>query len=133
MIADQLYGQVAGAAGQADAAALAMARLCLLDWLGVTIAGAHEPVVEIIAADAAPGGLPLIGRGGRAGRKDWTLVCGTAGHALDYDDGMAAMRGHPAVAVIPAAARVGRRARDRLGAAVAGDRRRLRSRRATGH
>jgi len=82
------------------------ARLCLLDWLGVTIAGAQEPVVRILAMDAAADALDrgqrLIGRNEVTGLRDAALVNGAAGHALDYDDGMPLMMGHPSVAIIPA-------------------------------
>jgi 2-methylcitrate dehydratase PrpD len=90
----------------AGAAELQRARLCLLDWLGVTIAGAQEPVVRILAmdaaADASDRGQRLIGRSEITGLRDAVLVNGAAGHALDYDDGMPVMMGHPSVAIIPA-------------------------------
>ena len=94
---------------RADAAGtreLHSARLCLLDWLGVTIAGADEPIVAILAADAQPvqpqHGQRLIGRREVTGLRDAALVNGAAGHALDYDDGMPVMLGHPSVAILPA-------------------------------
>lgn len=90
----------------AGAPELQRARLCLLDWLGVTIAGAQEPVVRILAldaaADASDRGQRLIGRNEVTGLRDAALVNGAAGHALDYDDGMPVMMGHPSVAIIPA-------------------------------
>jgi 2-methylcitrate dehydratase PrpD len=83
------------------------AKLCLLDWLGVTMAGANEPVVAILAATAASDqsarGQRLIGRHEVTGLRDAALINGAAGHALDYDDGMPAMMGHPSVAILPAA------------------------------
>lgn len=85
---------------------LLRARFCLLDWLGVTIAGAQEPVATILAADvqqeSALRGQRLIGRQEIAGLRDAALVNGAAGHALDYDDGMPATVGHPSVAIMPA-------------------------------
>jgi 2-methylcitrate dehydratase PrpD len=94
---------------RADAAGtreLHSARLCLLDWLGVTIAGAGEPIVAILAADAqsdhSQHGQRLIGRREVTGLRDAALVNGAAGHALDYDDGMPVMLGHPSVAILPA-------------------------------
>ena len=93
-------------ANEAGEAELHRAKLCLLDWLGVTIAGANEPVVAILAADAAqdhsPRGQRLVGRHEVTGLRDAALVNGAAGHALDYDDGMPLMMGHPSVAIIPA-------------------------------
>lgn len=93
-------------ADNAGPAEMQRARLCLLDWLGVTIAGAQEPVVRILAmdaaADASDRGQRLIGRNEVTGLRDASLVNGAAGHALDYDDGMPLMMGHPSVAIIPA-------------------------------
>lgn len=95
-----------GYADGAGAVELMRARLCLLDWLGVTIAGAGEPLVTILAQDAeaghGPRGQRLIGRHEVTGLRDAVLINGTAGHALDYDDGMPAMIGHPSVAILPA-------------------------------
>ena len=99
----ELCFQRAHAAGGTE---LGRARLCLLDWLGVTIAGANEPIVVILAADAAVEhsgrGQRLIGRREVTGLRDAALVNGAAGHALDYDDGMPDMMGHPSVAILPA-------------------------------
>ncbi len=93
----------ADTAGEAE---LHRARLCLLDWLGVTIAGSQEPVVAILAADASPDhsarGQRLIGRQELTDLRDAALINGAAGHALDYDDGMPMMMGHPSVAILPA-------------------------------
>jgi 2-methylcitrate dehydratase PrpD len=33
---------------------IAMARLCVLDWLGVTLAGSHEPAPRILLKTLAP-------------------------------------------------------------------------------
>jgi 2-methylcitrate dehydratase PrpD len=87
------------------AAALAVAKQCLLDWLGVTLAGAREPLAamlaEELAADAAPGPCTLIGLDRRARLLDAALINGAAGHALDFDDVITAM-GHPTAPVAPA-------------------------------
>jgi 2-methylcitrate dehydratase PrpD len=83
-----------------------VARHCLLDFLGTTLAGAREPLVDILveqivrvegATEAA-----LIGRGERATRLTAALVNGAAGHALDFDDTHTTMSGHPSVPVLPA-------------------------------
>lgn len=99
----RLIDRVRQTAVAADGDALLHARLCLLDWLGVTLAGAREPVVDILAGDAVirPGGVRLIGRAEEAVLRDAVLINGAAGHALDYDDGMGAMMGHPSVAIMP--------------------------------
>jgi len=78
---------------------------CLLDWLGVTIAGAREPLVRMLTDEAIEqGGNPqasLIGQSGKVSTQQAALVNGTASHALDYDDVNLTIEGHPSVAVIP--------------------------------
>jgi 2-methylcitrate dehydratase PrpD len=82
-----------------------LSRQCLLDWLGVTIAGAFEPLVKILAEQVrAEGGnrqASLIGRSEKVSARQAALVNGAASHALDYDDVNLALEGHPSVAVIP--------------------------------
>ncbi len=78
------------------------ARHALLDWLGVTIAGAGEPLVAILREEMeAPGSCTLIG-GGSAHLHGAALINGAAGHALDYDDVVSALNGHPTAPVAPA-------------------------------
>jgi 2-methylcitrate dehydratase PrpD len=104
-ITAELVSRVNAVAASAEADAMAMARVCLLDWLGCAIAGAREPVVEVLVADADPGTVGRFAVPGRPelfGLRDAVLVAGAAGHALDYDDGHSQMMGHPAVAVMPA-------------------------------
>ncbi len=85
---------------------LKVGRQCVIDWFAVTIAARHDPLVEMIAADAIEeGGHPLaslIGREQRVGRLQAALVNGAAGHALDYDDVHGLMLGHPTAPVLPA-------------------------------
>jgi 2-methylcitrate dehydratase PrpD len=82
-----------------------LARQCFLDWMGVTIAGASEPLVRILAEQVkAEGGNPqasLIGRCDKVSLSQAALVNGAASHALDYDDVNLSLEGHPSVAVIP--------------------------------
>jgi 2-methylcitrate dehydratase PrpD len=83
-----------------------LARQCLLDWLGVTLAGAGEDLARLLREEAeAQGGngvATLIGQGGKTSTQQAALVNGAASHALDYDDVNMAMGGHPTVAVVPA-------------------------------
>lgn len=83
-----------------------MARQCLLDWLGVTLAGSQEPLALMLRAEAAEeGGAPratLFG-GGKTSAGQAALVNGATGHALDFDDVLGAMTGHPTAPVAPAA------------------------------
>ncbi len=104
------------------------ARHCLLDWLAVTIPGAHDPLVEILVAEAladeATGRIPLLGRSEKLTPSWAILVNGTAGHALDFDDVNRTLHGHPTVAIMPAvltaAAVEGRPLEDALAAFVIG-------------
>jgi 2-methylcitrate dehydratase PrpD len=79
---------------------------CVLDWLGVTLAGSREDAGRIVREEALEqGGAPqatIIGDGARTGVGQAALVNGTASHALDYDDVHFAFLGHPTVTVLPA-------------------------------
>lgn len=92
---DTLSAEAATAASQA-----------LLDFLGVTVAGAEEPLARILRDSAAEeGGHPqarVLGTRDRASVRQAALVNGAAGHAHDYDDVHDAMVGHPTVPVAPA-------------------------------
>ncbi|MEM9012280.1 MAG: MmgE/PrpD family protein [Pseudomonadota bacterium] len=77
------------------------ARHCLTDWIAVTVAGRDEPIVRALRGLAAEGPLPLLASGRHAALRDAVLVNGAAGHALDYDDVNAEMRGHPTVPLAP--------------------------------
>jgi 2-methylcitrate dehydratase PrpD len=105
-----------------------VARQCVLDTIGVAIAGAHDPLVRILIDEMTEAGgagqasvvvhplrLPVLSA---------ALVNGAAGHALDYDDVNIAMPGHPSVAVLPGllalAEHNGSSGRDVLTAFVAG-------------
>jgi 2-methylcitrate dehydratase PrpD len=82
------------------------AKLCLIDWLGVALGGAHEPLTKILLdLTASLGGAPQASVIGHA-RKDSllhaALINGSASHALDFDDVHFQMMGHPTVPVMPA-------------------------------
>jgi 2-methylcitrate dehydratase PrpD len=108
--------------------ALEVARQCLLDWLGVALAGSDEPLARLLREDALQdGGAPqasLIGTCDRLTAKQAALVNGAASHALDYDDVHLAMSGHPSVPIWPALLALaewrGGSGRDVLAAFVAG-------------
>lgn len=82
-----------------------LAKQCLLDWLGVTLAGVDEPLAAILRDQAAfEGSNPqatLIGDGSMVSLGQAALVNGATSHALDYDDVHMGMSGHPSVPVIP--------------------------------
>jgi 2-methylcitrate dehydratase PrpD len=84
-----------------------VAKHCLLDWLGVTLAGASEPLTRLLLDQVREEGgqaqASLIGIGDKVSVPQAALVNGAAGHALDYDDVVEALRGHPTAPVMPAA------------------------------
>ncbi len=83
-----------------------VAKQCLFDFIGVTLAGAREPLADILNAEAVDLGghthAGVIGRGYRVNVEQAALINGAAGHAHDYDDVHMAMNGHPTVPVAPA-------------------------------
>jgi 2-methylcitrate dehydratase PrpD len=101
---------------------------CVLDLVGVAIAGAATPMAQISARFAheqfAPGEATVIGTGRRLAVTGATWVNGAYASALDMDDGHRLAMGHPGASVIPAALalaeRTGAGGRDFLAAVVAG-------------
>jgi 2-methylcitrate dehydratase PrpD len=85
-------------------AALTVAKQCLLDWIGVALAGRGEPLVRILIDELAPrddpSGVSVLGHARRARLDDAVLINGAMGHALDFDDVIMPM-GHPTVPVAP--------------------------------
>lgn len=79
-----------------------LAGQCVLDWFGVTVAGASEPAAALLVDELSPGSSTLVARPERLGLLDAALVNGTASHALDYDDVNDAMLGHPSVPILGA-------------------------------
>lgn len=85
------------------AEARALARDAFTDTIGVIMAGASEPIVEIVHNEVALRPSPAEARVCLSARKvsalDSALVAGTAAHALDYDD--QALTGHPSAILVP--------------------------------
>lgn len=83
-----------------------LARQCLLDWLGVALAGSRAQLVERLLAQAdAEGGHAIAtvpGRGRRIAPLQAALVNGTASHVLDYDDVNTGMHGHASAPILGA-------------------------------
>lgn len=86
--------------------ALTAARHCLLDYTGVTLAGADNAIVgHLLSQCKEDGGHPqavVYGRRDRLSVPQAALVNGTASHVLDYDDVNMAWPGHPSVVLWPA-------------------------------
>jgi 2-methylcitrate dehydratase PrpD len=96
------------------AAALDLARLSLLDWCAVALAGLDEPVGRIVRtlveSEAGRPEATVIGLDDRLPARAAALANGTLSHALDYDDTHFGHIGHPTVAVLPAALAVAEQA-----------------------
>ena len=100
-----------------------LARQCVLDTLGVALAGAADPLVRIVLDELVETGgaqeASLVGHRKRLPALSAALVNGAAGHALDYDDVNMAMPGHPSVAILPALLALAERERSSGRAVVA--------------
>src|SRR6266550_2270264 len=77
----------------------AWARQCVLDYYGVALAGADDPLATILLDELAEAGgaaqAIIIGHQAKLPALSAALVNGAIGHALDYDDVNLAMPGHP--------------------------------------
>ena len=109
-------------------ATVEVAKHCLLDWIGVTIAGRSEPLTEILVEHAMSEGgsqqATVIGDGRRVSVSQAALINGSASHALDFDDVQQRFHGHPTAPVAPVllalAEKHGFSGRDIITALVAG-------------
>lgn len=84
----------------------AVAAQCVLDWLGVSLAGVDEAGPRLLLDElAARGGKPEATVAGTALRLPAASAAeynGTLGHVLDYDDVHMAITGHATAAILPA-------------------------------
>jgi len=82
------------------------ARLCFLDWLGVTRSGSKEPLTGILLRLAESQGgnaqATIVEKNKKTSLLQAALISGSASHALDFDDVHLKMMGHPSVPVFPA-------------------------------
>lgn len=69
----------------------------MIDALGVCLAGGATDVATAVRRYLARGGSE---RG--LGPAEWSLLAGSLGHALDYDDSVPLMPGHPSIPVLSA-------------------------------
>lgn len=90
-----------------SAEAVTVTKQCLMDFIGVALAGMGEPLARILLEEVEEqGGHPqasMFRTGRKASLSQAALVNGTAGHALDYDDVNSGCNGHPTAPVAPAA------------------------------
>jgi 2-methylcitrate dehydratase PrpD len=84
---------------------IAEAKMCLLDWLSVTLAGANDPMVEsVVQTVELLGGAPqatVIGKGFKTSVVNAALANGMVSHVLDFDDTSVEFLGHPSVTLFP--------------------------------
>jgi len=128
-IASQLAEHiVATGYGHLPPEAIHWGRVGLLDYIGVTLAGAAEPCAvragAALGMGAAPGPCLVFGEARRVDPLSAALINGTASHALDYDDCNNTFGGHPSAPILPAllalAEERGASGRDLLAAYVIG-------------
>jgi len=85
--------------------AIEMAKLGVLDTVGVTIAGCDSDAVNItekaVEAHRTNGVSLVFGRGYFTTTENAALLNGIASHALDFDDCNNTMGGHPSVPIVP--------------------------------
>jgi 2-methylcitrate dehydratase PrpD len=93
--------------------AIEAAKHCLLDWIGVTLAGLEEPLthmlIEQAVADGGAAQATVVGDGRKVSTSQAALINGSASHALDYDDVQTRLQGHPTVPVAPVVLALGER------------------------
>jgi 2-methylcitrate dehydratase PrpD len=84
--------------------AVRWAKVGILDYVGVTLAGSREEAPRLLAStlDLSAGTSRIFGESRRVGALDAALINGTASHALDFDDCSNTMGGHPSVPVLSA-------------------------------
>lgn len=86
--------------------AFASAKRTLVDTLGVALAGITDPVVNHVDQWAAVAGSTSVctvwGRTSGASIADAALVNGVRAHALDFDDSLPSLNGHPSAVLWPA-------------------------------
>jgi 2-methylcitrate dehydratase PrpD len=88
------------------ARAVEKAKECIVDCIGVTLAGSAEPIrVPLDHYLETVGGAPqatVLGVGRKTSMTNAALVNGVFGHVLDYDDTNQVFIGHGSVAIVPA-------------------------------
>ncbi len=92
-----------------------IAKACVLDTIGVALAGCEEPasriVIDYLKERGFSGESSLIGCNLKAAASDAALVNGTICHSLDYDDNTWAYIGHPSAVILPAVLALGEKLR----------------------
>jgi 2-methylcitrate dehydratase PrpD len=89
-----------------------LARHCLLDWMGVAIAGGGERATTLLTEELLTGnrlsaGSHIFGSQAMLSPRDAAFVNGVAGHVLDFDDVLPAISGHASAPLLPALVALG--------------------------
>jgi 2-methylcitrate dehydratase PrpD len=94
------------AGSEPGAEALAAARDGVLDFLASAVGGlddgAYLKVRDTLMPQAGTAGASVIGQSRQVDALTAALLNATLGHALDYDDVQAGVRGHPSTVILPA-------------------------------
>jgi 2-methylcitrate dehydratase PrpD len=87
------------------------AKLLIIDFLGVSVAGSREKAArimqELAKEEGGQGEATIIGTRFKSGPTWASFANGIAGHALDFDDTSQPLYGHPTVAVLSACLALG--------------------------
>jgi len=87
-------------------AAVDKAKQCIMDCIGVAIAGSAEPIraplMHYLDSIGGKGQATLIGVGAKTSVTNAALANGAFGHVLDYDDTNQIFIGHGSVVIVPA-------------------------------
>lgn len=108
--------------------AVIKAKQCILDCVGVTIAGAadsiRDPVMQYLDIIGGEPSATVIGIGGKTSVTNAALANGIFNHVLDYDDTNQIFIGHASAVIVPAtlalAEKFGATGKDILSAYMAG-------------
>ena len=88
------------------AAAIALSKKSIADTFAVILAGANSEVTPHLTRYAklsgGTGSIPILGTGLTASPEIAAMINGTFGHALDYDDVLSIMPGHPSAIIVAA-------------------------------
>ena len=88
-------------------AVLEGSRDALIDTIGCALAGSLEPISEIaerwVRETGARGQSSVLGHALKTSPAEAAFANGIAGHALDFDDSLPTLRGHPSTTMGPAA------------------------------
>lgn len=92
--------------------AINKAKLAVLDWIGVTLAGSSNSAARLLAGlikeNVSQPLATVVGQGFKTSIFSAAFINGTAGHALDYDDTASlSIPFHPSVPILPAVLALG--------------------------